>query len=145
MELMNAANINVQYTPNPLKRGRDNDPEASSSDVAQEIADINEGASSQQFFSSAASSFDIDALFALPMYTEDLGRLPVYEPLNWDSWGKDSQQSMLQPDPAGNNVVPLEAPVLDSTGMQIFHSVLPSLIPPRLWYRPTARLSGCSN
>ncbi|KAJ7837431.1 fungal-specific transcription factor domain-containing protein [Mycena leptocephala] len=116
MELMNAANINVQYTPNPLKRGRDNDPEASSSDVAQEIADINEGASSQQFFSSAASSFDIDALFALPMYTEDLGRLPVYEPLNWDSWGKDSQQSMLQPDPAGNNVVPLEAPVLDSTG-----------------------------
>jgi hypothetical protein len=106
MELTNAANMDWKYTPNPLKRGRD-DVEASDSDLAPE-SDQPERLSSQQVVSTAASGLDIDALFALPMYTEDLGRLPIYEPLNWDTnyWGKDLQIGM----PADNNIGSIAVP-----------------------------------
>ncbi|KAJ7021461.1 hypothetical protein C8F04DRAFT_267477 [Mycena alexandri] len=81
MELMNAANVDVQYTPNPLKRTRNHaDPEPS----ANVLPGLDDDWSSQQSVSwSASPSGDTGSLFALPMYTEDLGRLPVYQPLDF--------------------------------------------------------------
>jgi hypothetical protein len=99
-QLMSAANMNgskveAPYIPNPLKRALDPEPEPESAPGPYHNPDPTPGSSSdnsspeslhtpedvsQQF---SSSTFNTDELFSLPMYTEDLGRLPVYEPLNW--------------------------------------------------------------
>ncbi|KAJ7764859.1 fungal-specific transcription factor domain-containing protein [Mycena metata] len=94
MELMNAVHVDTQYTPNPLKRTRDHDPEPSA-DVLPELDDW----SSQPSFSSIPSSVDADSLFALPLHTEDLGRLPVYQPLDF---GKGPLDGMSFPNPVAD-------------------------------------------
>ncbi|KAJ7155555.1 fungal-specific transcription factor domain-containing protein [Mycena crocata] len=106
-QLMSATNVDFQYTPNPLKRGLDRDPEPSSSvnnSELQQSLDIQEFSN---FFSAPTSNaLELDPLFSLPIYTEDLGRLPIYEPLNWNSWGKDSQDGVPLPGEIQNAVTP---------------------------------------
>ncbi|KAJ7629448.1 fungal-specific transcription factor domain-containing protein [Mycena polygramma] len=122
MELMNATNMDGNFTPNPLKRGRAPDPETR--DVvhaSNQFACLAQGPSSQPIATPAASNLDIDALFALPMYTEDLGRLPVYEPLKWDTsnWGKDLQDGHV-----ADNVAPPGSFFQDLTGAAQFSDPL---------------------
>ncbi|KAF7328953.1 Fungal-trans domain-containing protein [Mycena venus] len=104
MELTNAAHMDMRYTPRPLKRGRD-DTDASTGGISPPIP---ERSSSQKFASSTVSDLDIDTLFALPMYSEDLSRLPLYEPLNWDTnnWVKDLQTDFQLPDHVQNIIPP---------------------------------------
>ncbi|KAJ7152994.1 fungal-specific transcription factor domain-containing protein [Mycena filopes] len=86
-ELMNAANMNVPYAPNPLKRTRDHaDPDSDLQGLDSEWL------GEQSLSSGSSSGLDIEASFALPMYTEDLGRLPVYQPLTFTyppAWESD--------------------------------------------------------
>ncbi|KAJ6510507.1 fungal-specific transcription factor domain-containing protein [Mycena sanguinolenta] len=96
MELMSAANVDVQSPSNPLNPERGDHAEASESHSSIEGPSLD-----KQILGSAGPSLDIDTSCALPMYTEDLSRLPIYEPLNWDmydwaSWGKDSQNDIPQ-------------------------------------------------
>ncbi|KAJ6629500.1 fungal-specific transcription factor domain-containing protein [Mycena sp. CBHHK59/15] len=92
-ELMSATNIDWQFSPNPLKRRLDDDPdrETSAPDSARP-AEVQESTGTDavpsltqmgQPSGELLSFPDIDPLFTLPLYTEDLGRLPVYEPFNW--------------------------------------------------------------
>ncbi|KAF8198145.1 fungal-specific transcription factor domain-containing protein [Mycena galopus ATCC 62051] len=114
VELLNAANVDTLYTPNPLKRGRDDDTETPTSDLTPDSNQPIEGETfDQQIFGSAAAGLTTDPLFALPMYTEDLSRLPIYEPLNWDidNWGKD----LTLPDTIESTVFP-SAPFSDPLG-----------------------------
>ncbi|KAJ6589038.1 fungal-specific transcription factor domain-containing protein [Mycena capillaripes] len=117
-ELMNATNMDGKFTPNPLKRIRDPDPAADPAHGSGEVVDVEQGSTSQLDFTSVPSSLDIDALFSLPIHTEDLGRLPLYEPFNWDTnyWSNDLQDGMPRPDHFGNNIAPSEPPFLDPTG-----------------------------
>jgi len=91
MELTNAANIKEQLIPNSLKRPRDDDADA---EVSTPESPNEQRSSSQEIVSSA---LDVDSFFSLPMYTQDLSRLPIYEPMNWDAnnnwgdWGKNFQ------------------------------------------------------
>ncbi|KAJ7194854.1 fungal-specific transcription factor domain-containing protein [Mycena pura] len=105
-ELMSAANMDGAYAPNPLKRvrGQDHEPEPAPSagtngaahPYSAATADASDGS---LVFTPPAPDIDTDPLFVLPLYTEDLGRLPVYEPLNWnaDSWGKAADDGVLVP------------------------------------------------
>ncbi|KAJ7467810.1 hypothetical protein B0H11DRAFT_2306193 [Mycena galericulata] len=80
-ELMSAASMDAPLAQNPLKREADPNPEPV---LGQPTA---EGPA--QTLNNPVVGYDIscfggvDSLFALPVYTEDLGRLPVYEPFNW--------------------------------------------------------------
>ncbi|KAJ7730080.1 fungal-specific transcription factor domain-containing protein [Mycena maculata] len=94
-ELMSATHMETPYT-NPLKRGLDNtdsDPGPSSSDGSPEVLlhGIDEGPVTPQPFDADIFALGLDPLlsFELPMYTKDLGRLPVYEPLNWEGNWQD--------------------------------------------------------
>ncbi|KAJ6510506.1 fungal-specific transcription factor domain-containing protein [Mycena sanguinolenta] len=127
MELMSAANMGVQSPPDPLNPERKDHAEVSTSDLTPESQSSIEGPSlDKQIPSSATSSLDIDTSCALPMYTEDLSRLPIYEPLNWDmydwaSWGKDSQNDIPQyivPETTGS-----EAVLPDSESMTVLGEV----------------------
>ncbi|KAJ7741173.1 fungal-specific transcription factor domain-containing protein [Mycena maculata] len=111
-ELMSATNMDSHmsatdtYTPNPLKRGLDSTESPSSGENSDSRVHGDEGASTQAPFHSDAS---LDPLFALPMYTEDLGRLPIYEPLNWtESWSANAnpQDGILLPDDIRQIVAP---------------------------------------
>ncbi|KAJ7108806.1 fungal-specific transcription factor domain-containing protein [Mycena epipterygia] len=90
-ELMGATNMDLQYTPNPLKRGADcepdRDPEPSTNGNSPESPQV-----AQTTFVSDMTILNMDPLLSLPMYTEDLSRLPVYEPLNWS---EDSHNGLL--------------------------------------------------
>ncbi|KAJ7661667.1 fungal-specific transcription factor domain-containing protein [Mycena rosella] len=96
-ELLRATKIDRRFVPNRLKRtldsldlGLEDDycGEPLTSDNAAE-SNHSAGAGVNHFplvrpgLSSGFSIADIDPLFMLPKYTEDLGRLPVYEPFHW--------------------------------------------------------------
>ncbi|KAJ7496528.1 fungal-specific transcription factor domain-containing protein [Mycena latifolia] len=110
-ELMNAANMDVPYTPNPLKRGLDRDPEPSTNDSTPESQPVpeDEALETQQL---DASSLNMDPLLSLPMYTEDLGRMPVYEPFNWN---KDLYDNIILPEHL-ENLATSESIIPNSTG-----------------------------
>ncbi|KAJ7730990.1 fungal-specific transcription factor domain-containing protein [Mycena maculata] len=97
-ELMSAVNMDWPSSENRLKRGVDpsaEPPLASSSALAQP----REALLDEPVIGSDHTVFDMDSFFSLPLYTEDLGRLPVYEPFNWST------------DPVeGGVVIPLEHP-----------------------------------
>ncbi|KAJ7209377.1 fungal-specific transcription factor domain-containing protein [Mycena haematopus] len=86
MELMNAANTQAHtYAPNPLKRGRQHDNDNTNINLESTQVELD------LLSSVPSTSAAIDALFALPMSTDELGRLPIYEPLNWDGSNKWSE------------------------------------------------------
>ncbi|KAF7361336.1 Fungal-trans domain-containing protein [Mycena sanguinolenta] len=114
MELMSAANMDVQFSSNPSNPEREDYVEASANNLTPESqSSFEEPSLDKEIPSSAASSLDMDTSCALPMYTEDLSRLPIYEPLNWDthdwaSWGKDLQNDIPQyivPETLGSEAV----------------------------------------
>ncbi|KAJ7647977.1 fungal-specific transcription factor domain-containing protein [Roridomyces roridus] len=80
-ELMNATNMGyISSPPNPLKRRLDS--ESSDADTGSTASAGNGGQTE-----ALVASGPLDAYFALPMYTEDLGRLPLFEPLTGtDDW-----------------------------------------------------------
>ncbi|KAJ7141276.1 fungal-specific transcription factor domain-containing protein, partial [Mycena epipterygia] len=89
-ELMSATKLDWQFAPNHLKRGLelDEDYEPAVIDTitdteSWQTAGVNRVPLTQPGLSSGLSIADIDPLFTLPKYTEDLGRLPVYEPFRW--------------------------------------------------------------
>ncbi|KAJ7451835.1 fungal-specific transcription factor domain-containing protein [Mycena galericulata] len=96
-ELMRATKMDRKFVPNPLKRGLevDENPEPSGEDEIDDGPGPNQNFGvhtvplAQPGWSSGLSVADINPLFTLPKYTEDLGRLPVYEPFRWM---KDSQE-----------------------------------------------------
>ncbi|KAJ7654344.1 hypothetical protein B0H17DRAFT_385599 [Mycena rosella] len=121
-ELMRAANMEIEYSPNPLKRGLDHDLEPLTSDSspgsASQLVTEDEALETggQPFLGANASVFNMDPRLSLPMYTEDLGRLPVYEPINWGiNWGKDSCDGLVLPEYL-NNLAASESLFPDSTG-----------------------------
>ncbi|KAJ7648436.1 fungal-specific transcription factor domain-containing protein [Mycena rosella] len=121
-ELMSATNMEIEYSPNPLKRGLDHDPEPSTSDSSPEsdsqpvTEDEALEPGGQPFHGADASVFNMDPPLSLPMYTEDLGRLPVYEPINWGiNWGQDSYDGIVLPEYL-NNLAASESLFPDSTG-----------------------------
>ncbi|KAJ6508087.1 fungal-specific transcription factor domain-containing protein [Mycena vulgaris] len=101
-ELMSATKME-QFVPNQLKRAlnfsEDYDCGPSTIDDSEldaagssQTAGVNRVPLTQPGLSSGLSIADIDPLFTLPKYTEDLGRLPVYEPFHWT---KDSQDRIF--------------------------------------------------
>ncbi|KAJ7701541.1 fungal-specific transcription factor domain-containing protein [Mycena rosella] len=96
-ELLRATKIDRRFVPNRLKRTLDSVDFGladdycgglSTNDDAAELshsagAGANRVPPTRPGLSSGLSIADIDPLFTLPKYTEDLGRLPVYEPFHW--------------------------------------------------------------
>jgi hypothetical protein len=78
--------MDVQHTPNMLKRCRHDDVATStcSSGSESQQSPEGEGLQNQHFSGWDRSTFSTDSISSLPMYTEDLGRFSVYEQLNWD-------------------------------------------------------------
>ncbi|KAJ7282774.1 fungal-specific transcription factor domain-containing protein [Mycena rebaudengoi] len=86
-ELMSAMHVDWPIVPNPLKRGRQDDYGEPPPITNTGEPDLNQiDAPSFDYVSHAGSQYypDIDLSFTLPMHSEDLGRLPVYEPFNWE-------------------------------------------------------------
>ncbi|KAJ7708900.1 hypothetical protein B0H17DRAFT_1174196 [Mycena rosella] len=92
-ELLRAMKIDRRFVPNRLKRTLDSldfgleddycgEP-LTSADVADSSHSAGAGVNVPFGLSSGFSIADIDPLFMLPKYAEDLGRLPVYEPFHW--------------------------------------------------------------
>jgi hypothetical protein len=109
-ELMSATNLDWQFVPNQLKRtlevDEDHDyeqPPVDDDGESSQAAGVHRVPLLRPDMSSGLSIADIDPLFMLPKYTEDLGRLPVYEPFNWT---KESQ----------GTTYPNEYPIVDETG-----------------------------
>ncbi|KAJ7467195.1 fungal-specific transcription factor domain-containing protein [Mycena latifolia] len=99
-ELMRATKMDWQFAPNHLKRALEsnedyNDPTLDDTAESSQTSGVNRVPLPQPGLSSSLSIADIDPLFTLPKYTEDLGRLPVYEPF---CWTKDSQDWTFQDD-----------------------------------------------
>ncbi|KAF8190714.1 hypothetical protein K438DRAFT_1763158 [Mycena galopus ATCC 62051] len=100
-ELPTSDTLHLLDIPTPLKRGRKHDAEAATTDFALESDRLTDKRSSnQQLVDSAPASLNINTLFELPMYTEDLSRLPIYELLDWDTnnWGKGLHSGEPLPD-----------------------------------------------
>jgi len=115
-ELMGATNVNLQYTPNPLKRREpDRDPEPSTNGDNAELPAV-----AETTFTSDMSILNLDPLLTLPMYTEDLSRLPVYEPLHW---GVDLHDGLL----LQNTVEPSDLLFPDLSGIFFFLSLMLTL------------------
>ncbi|KAJ7478680.1 fungal-specific transcription factor domain-containing protein [Mycena galericulata] len=141
-ELMGATHMEHSYAPNPLKRRLEYDTEPSTTGSSPESdpqpstgessPDSRFGPSydspSDQPFGHDSSAFGLDPLFSLPMHTEDLGRLPVYEPLNWaENWGKNTQDDIFLPDDIRNIIAPSEG-----TPPYSNEAVNPTLLPAML-------------
>ncbi|KAJ7103695.1 hypothetical protein C8R43DRAFT_1244094 [Mycena crocata] len=99
-QLMSAANMDLQYAPNPLKR---RDPEPPLPDRTSE--ETNEVPSSPLFFSGQIPGLELDSILELPMHTDDLGRLPGYEPLY--TWDKDKDGNDRLPDALDSSTEPV--------------------------------------
>ncbi|KAJ7753042.1 fungal-specific transcription factor domain-containing protein [Mycena maculata] len=85
-ELMGTANIDWPLTENPLKRGADTHSGAylASDHAEQQTHQVYSAPLGDPIVEPGMSAFhEADSLSALPISTEDLGRLPVYEPFNW--------------------------------------------------------------
>ncbi|KAJ7741204.1 fungal-specific transcription factor domain-containing protein [Mycena maculata] len=142
-ELMSATNMEPSYIPNPLKRGLDSEDRSRSPESQGSLHRSDSSPESQPDDGPTTPQYDFapvppdtagvnfDPLFSLPMYTEDLGRLPVYEPLNWAQeldWVKNPHEGILLPLPEDirNIVASSEALSTDSSlGMGVGAGVLP--------------------
>ncbi|KAJ7165523.1 fungal-specific transcription factor domain-containing protein [Mycena crocata] len=86
-ELMSATNVDREYSPNPLKRGSDGNAELAAPTNTAQLTEPHQIPPSPPLFSSHIPGLELDDLFSLPMYTEDLSRIPN----EWtSSWEKDS-------------------------------------------------------
>lgn len=108
------------YAPNPLKRCLDSDPGPATTHSSTAVyADaILEEPSRQEFHGSDISSLGLDPLFALPMYTQDLGRLALHEPLNWAGNWSNFPDGVQLPE-YNQDVVPSDSLFIDSAGMYL--------------------------
>ncbi|KAJ7644795.1 fungal-specific transcription factor domain-containing protein [Roridomyces roridus] len=124
-EFLSAANMNMPYTSNPLKRRRELDP----------VPELEQSSSSHSSPSSNSQatppdSSDLDPSFfnlTLPMHTQDLGRLPMYEPFNFNADSMPTLSVYHPPYPDEEIALPLDIQNIMAPGYDEANGTSPAL------------------